>query len=165
LRRFAAGTVLTAIFLTAAAGLATPAAAQLSVDSLIRTLHPADSTTSLEIAVRNDADHAVDVRVEFADWEITDDGSHRFHPVGTLAGSCGGAIAVEPADSAAPGLRLAAGGGASVRVSHSGSAGDICRVMIWFRTDDVPLGDDEGVTFIMRTGVKLYVEPRGSGSR
>jgi hypothetical protein len=130
-----------------------PVAGQLAVDSLVRTFRLADGP-SFEIGVQNMSQHATGVTVEFADWEVTAEGEHRFHPAGSRQGSCGDRLRAEPAR-----LSLAGDAAAVVRLVHTGAEQGACRIMVWLRSDDLPLDDEEGVAFIIRTGVKAYIEP------
>jgi hypothetical protein len=98
------------------------------------------------------------VKVELADWEVLPDGEHRFHPAGSLAGSCGARVVVEPAAA-----RVEGAAAIPFRVSFPGAARERCRIMVWFRTDDIDLDDGEGTTLVVRTGVKVHVEPGPPG--
>jgi hypothetical protein len=135
---------------------AQPASAQeLAVDELVRYVRPANGAVTITIPVRNEAWLPADVVIELGEWEVDATGAHRFHPSGTLGDGCGERLVLELGA-----LRIDAGGEDTVRLTYRGSAADRCRAMVWLRADDgeLPL-DGEEVRLIVRTGVKLYVEP------
>jgi hypothetical protein len=130
------------------------AAAQLVPDSMVRTVRTADMAAGIALRVANTASHDVQVVVEFADWEVDDDGAHRFHPPGTLPGSCGTGVTAAPAAR-----RIAGDEAAAFTIVHADVPVRGCRVMVWFRTDDMPLPGEDGIAFVVRTGVKLHIQP------
>jgi hypothetical protein len=146
-----------ALFLSlfAASAAATPAAisAQLSVEHLVVQLRPADGETSILIPVRNEGAESLVAEIATGDWLVDGEGSHSFHPAGTVADSCGdrlhadvNAVTIEP------------GATVDVRITHDGTATDRCRNIVFFRVTERPLQLD-GAYLIVATGVKVYVEP------
>jgi P pilus assembly chaperone PapD len=133
-----------------------PAAAQISVDSLIVTLEPAAGGASLVIPVANEGELGTSVRVEVQDWEIDAAGEHRFVANGTTPASCGGRLRVSEAA-----FELMPGAVHELRVFHDGPADDRCRNIIFLRASDLDtVLNGEPVTLVISTGVKVFVERR-----
>lgn len=131
-----------------------PAAAQISVDSLIVTLSPQAGGASLAIPVHNDGVYAVRVHVQVRDWLIDDEGRHHFQPNGTTPESCAGRLRV-----ASETLRIGAGETATLRVHHDGGEDDRCRNIVFLRVGDSDIEiDGEAVALVISTGVKVFVE-------
>jgi hypothetical protein len=141
---------------------ATPAAVhgQITVDDLILSLEPADSTVFLVVPFRNETDRSFEVVAELNDWARDEAGGHIFHPLGAGPESCGTRVSV----SGSP-VRVEAGGEASIRLAYAGRSGDRCRVMVWLRTTE-PFMDDaqDSINLIIRTGVKVLVGGDAAGA-
>jgi hypothetical protein len=149
----------TVLFFLLLAGLsaagAAPASAQISVDSLRYTLKPMDGVVTLTLPVHSESSWPTEVVVEIRDYEVEADGRHRFLPLGTVAGSCGGRIEAAPRT-----LTVAPFATAEVVLTFRGGAADRCENIVFLTTharDSDPAGED--VALVIRTGVKLEIRP------
>lgn len=145
--------------------LAAPAAleAQLAVDNLELFVAPARSgPTNTAFTVTNRSTAPVEARVYANDWYRAVDGSNRFiHPdSATHAGRCGERLQLFPSA-----LRLDPGAEATVRITLTGVdslRASSCWAIVFVETVPPPrLAGARQVTYNVRTGVKVYVEPPG----
>lgn len=139
--------------------LAAPAAvhAQISVDELEVYLRPdlAEQKSGV-IRVTNHADKATQVLVELQDWDRDSTGANWFHKLGTLTQSCREKLRVFPMA-----LRIDAHATEPVRISFEGDAAENCWGIVFLQTNDAPTpGSGSSITYVIRTGIKVYVEPR-----
>lgn len=143
-----------------AALLAAPRAAraQLAVDPL--ELHlglAADQRTGI-ITVSNPGTQPVQAKIYLNDWDRTAAGSNRFYPSRALPQSCGAMLDVFPLT-----LRLEPNASQAVRVvlQHADSLRAACWSIVFIETVPLPTSGGTHVSYIMRTGTKVYVEPAG----
>ncbi|HEY6828999.1 MAG TPA: hypothetical protein VI259_19195, partial [Gemmatimonadaceae bacterium] len=159
-RRF---TISAALFVAAigTAADATRAGAQLAVDQLeLRLSMGRGATTASEIF------HAVNasalpahVTISVQDWDRSETGENRYYPLGTLPTSCASHIKVFPAV-----LQLDARSAQTVRVAldSAGSLQHGCYAILFIETPPAPRSSKgDAVTYSLRYGVKVYVEPEG----
>jgi P pilus assembly chaperone PapD len=132
------------------------AAAQISVDELEVFLRPgrgAASTGSLRVT--NDTDKPVQAFVEIQDWDRDDRGANRFFPSGSVAQSCKDRVKVFPMT-----LRLEPKRSETMRVSFEGDSTANCWSIVFIQANEPrPELKKSAITYIIRTGVKVYVEP------
>ena len=136
------------------------AAAQVAVDEL-EVFMKADGTGPRTGVVRvtNPTDRPQQVNIEVQDWDRDEAGANRFHPAGTLPHSCGAKLKVFPLT-----LRIEPGRTETVRVSYEGAPGDGCWAILFLQADDPQRATQRqsSITYVVRTGVKVYVEPSGA---
>lgn len=132
-------------------------AAQIAVDELELFMKP-DGTRprTASIRVTNPTDRPQQVNVELQDWDRDDAGANRFHALGTITQSCGAKLKIFPMT-----LRIEAGRTEVVRVSYEGGAADACWAIVFMQGSDPAqaIQQRSSITYIVRTGVKVYVEP------
>jgi P pilus assembly chaperone PapD len=136
-----------------------PARAQIAVNELEVFLKPAKSAGRVGvIQVSNTADHAVQVIVDVQDWERDLEGKNVFVPIGQARGSCRGAVTAYPTS-----FRLDAGKSVPLRVSYEGSDTVGCWAIVFVQANERPPAVKQShLTYVVRTGVKVYVEPPDS---
>jgi P pilus assembly chaperone PapD len=129
--------------------------AQLTVEQLEVVLVPRAATVST-FGVRNDGKRVVQTSIEFEDWERDERGGNKFFPVGTRAGTCGSLVRVFPSS-----LRLEPGQSGTVRVSLEGgdTLSKACWSVVFVENREPPAAAERQITYTVRTGVKIYVEP------
>jgi P pilus assembly chaperone PapD len=157
----AAGRSLTwAIALLVVVGFPRAARAQLSVDQLEVFLRPdlATQRTGV-IRVTNHGDKAVQVLLEIQDWDRDSTGANQFHPLGKLPHSCRQQLRAFPMA-----LRIDAKATEAVRVSFEGEASAACWGIVFLQSNEPPraTAGQSQITYVIRTGVKVYVEPRNA---
>jgi hypothetical protein len=137
------------------------ASAQLEVDQLELYLVPRSPTGSMRVFnVSNESEKPVQAALTFADWDRAEDGDNRFFPPGTVRESCRDMVRVFPAS-----LRLEPRARQAVRVSLEGA--DSLHTACWsilFLEVNQPASASPGgrqITYVVRTGIKVYVEPEG----
>jgi P pilus assembly chaperone PapD len=149
--------LVTVLALFGVPGLPVGARAQLSVAELEVFLQPeaAASRTGV-IRITNEADQPVQALLEVQDWRRDETGANQFRPLGSVAGSCGGQIEVFPAA-----VRIDAHATEAVRVSFTGTAATSCWAIVFIQANEPPRqpGRQSQVTYVIRTGVKVYVQP------
>lgn len=136
-----------------------PAAAQLAVNRFELALRPGDPAQRTGVvSVRNEGAAGVQANIRIEDWDRAEDGTNRWFPRGTLAGSCGAALDVFPRQ-----LRLEPGAAQSVRVLLSpGAPSDReCWGAVVFETVQPRAVAGREVAYVVRTAVKVYVGPPG----
>jgi P pilus assembly chaperone PapD len=145
--------------LVALALLPVAGAAQVEVENLEVVLRP-DATGRVGlINVRNVGDVALSLSVTMKDWDRAEDGANRYHPLGSIVGSCGTTLSVFPMS-----LRLEPNERQQLRVSLAEDAPtEPCWSIIFISTPPMSRGDSSRVQmlFVSETGVKVYVEPAG----
>ncbi len=140
-------------------GLLVPRAArgQLAVNDLELFLKPTGSSgRSGVIQVSNTTTHPVQVRVDVQDWERDIQGRNVFRPVGTgTSGSCGASLKAYPLS-----FRLEPRRAAPLRVMYEGSDTVGCWGVVFVQTNERPPAVRQShLNYLVRTGVKVYVEP------
>lgn len=155
------GWALRALALVALAALpCSTAAAQLSVDELELFLRPgaAGPRTAL-LRVTNQSDRPVQAQLELQDWDRDETGNNQFHPLGSQGRSCGDRIKVTPGT-----LRLEPRRSETLRVTFEGADTTAnCWTILFLQGDQAPERmQRSGLTYVIRTGVKIYVEPAGT---
>jgi P pilus assembly chaperone PapD len=145
------------------AGALTPRAAraQLTIDQLELQLDPNALDRKIGVfSITNDGTEAVQVALHAEDWDRAPSGENRFFPLGTQPRSCGEKLSVFPLS-----LRLEPGATGQVRVSAEALAGtrDACWQIVFaeLARPPRPAGAQRAVVYVVRTGVKVYVEPSG----
>ena len=143
-----------------ASAFASPAHAQLAVDQV--EMHLAPESPDRRVAlfnVTNESARTVEASLYLEDWDRSETGANRFYKTGTLAGSCGTKLRIFPAS-----ISLAAGASQAVRISLDGadSLAASCWAIAFVETvqrPDAAPRQGHAITYVMRTGVKIYVEP------
>lgn len=136
---------------------ASVADAQLGVDRSEVLIRPAIVTERIGvITVTNASDKVVQAVVKTEDWDRSEDGGNRWFPMGTVKQSCGGRLTVFPLT-----LSLDPGASQSVRLVLADSAVSLtreCWSAVVLETAQPP-AQRGGVSYIVRTAVKVYVQP------
>jgi P pilus assembly chaperone PapD len=148
------------VVLALALGAASPAAAQLGVDRSEIFIRPAVAAERVGvITVTNTGDRAVQAVVKSEDWDRSDVGANRWYKSGTVKGSCGPALTVFPLS-----LSLERGASQSIRLvlddAAAASMSRECWSAVILETVQPP-SQSGGVSYVLRTAVKVYVEPAG----
>lgn len=128
-------------------GLAGPAAAQFSVQPVILEMRVGDSASVATVAVRNESNEAMQLRVYTADFDQPEDGSHRFMEPGTHPRSCAGRLQPYPSDLT---LEPKQAGEVQVRLAPGDST---CWSVVFVQSQS---RQDNGVRIAQRIGVKVY---------
>jgi P pilus assembly chaperone PapD len=134
--------------------------AQLSVDELEIMLRPDRSAQRVgAIRVTNHSEKPVQALMELQDWDRDSTGANRFHPLGTLARSCRDQLKVFPLA-----IRIEAGKTESVRVNFGGDPATSCWGIVFIQANEPPRtsATQSQITYVIRTGVKVYVEPNSA---
>lgn len=139
---------------------AAPASAQLSVDEL-EVFLSADGAPSGVIQVTNETDRPAQVLVQVQDWERDVTGANQFLELGSHERSCRERLQVFPL-----GMRLEPRQTQPLRVTFEGDADASCWNVVFIQTNDPPSPTSAGsqLTYVVRTGVKVYVEPAGAAA-
>lgn len=134
--------------------------AQFAVDQMEIFLapHRADSRGGV-FRVTNNGSAAAQATLQLADWDRDEAGSNQFHAAGTKPGSCGESLRVTPGT-----LRLDPGASQDVTVALVDGAmpSAECWSILFIETVLPPAAmQPRTVSFVLRTGVKIYVVPSG----
>ncbi len=161
--RHASGSVRACLALAWAAGslAASPARAeaQITVDRLEIAFQARPDQPRLGVInVRNDGDRPLQALVKLEDWDRDEDGNNRWHPLGTVDGSCGRVLEVFPLS-----VNLDSGASQAIRVTlDSGVTLDReCWAAAVVETVAPRAADGMGVRYVIRTATKIYVQPDG----
>ena len=135
--------------------------AQLAVGRVELVMPLADRRSrDVAISVRNEAASPVQAIVRLEDWDRAADGANRWYPYGSKkgSGSCGDALSIFP-----QALRLEGGASQFIRVvldSSKAPAGECWAAAV---VETAQAGEHLGqkVTYMIRTAVKIYVQPEG----
>jgi P pilus assembly chaperone PapD len=136
---------------------ATDLAAQLSVDELEVFIDPSSQAGRTGvIRVTNDSDKPVQALLDVQDWNRDATGANQFYKLGTTRGSCSDKLKVFPAS-----VRIDARSSQPVRVTFEGDAAASCWGVVFLQASEPPrpAGTQSSITYIIRTGVKVYVQP------
>ena len=157
----AAGRMLkTAFALSVVMMIPKVAQAQLSVDELEVVLRPDQPGSRTGVMrITNHANKPVQALLEIQDWDRDSTGANRFHELGKVAHSCREQLKVFPMS-----LRIEAGKTESARVTFEGDAKASCWSVVFIQSNEAPRpsGTQSQITYVIRTGVKVYVEPHGA---
>jgi len=137
----------------------TPCSAQIEVETLELTLGVEPERRSGTFLIRNRGQTDIPLTIDFGDWDRDVTGSNRWYALGTTPGSCGDAFEVFPSS-----IRVPAGGEQTVRVSlRNGVESRVCWGAVYVVTppQQAPSGGGVRMEMVVRTAVKLYLEPRG----
>lgn len=135
------------------------AVAQISVDELEVFLRPdrAEQRSGV-IRVTNHADKPVQALLDIQDWDRDSTGANKFHPVGKLPQSCREQLRVFPMA-----LRIDAHKTEAVRIAFEGAPNASCWGIVFIQSNEAPRpAAGSQITYVIRTGIKVYVEPRGA---
>jgi P pilus assembly chaperone PapD len=159
LRRARLGAALAAVLSLAA--LPATVRAQLTIDQLELQLDPRSVDRKIGVfSITNEGTEAVQVALHAEDWDRAESGENRFFPLGSQPHSCGEKLSIFPLS-----MRLEPGASGQVRVSAAGLAAtsDACWQIVFAETarPPRPAGAQRAILYVVRTGVKVYVE--GSG--
>jgi P pilus assembly chaperone PapD len=136
------------------------ASAQLAVDHAELHLVPRGTLEQRVglITVTNEGSTSVQASVRIEDWDRAEDGTNRWYPSGTVAGSCGKALQVFPLS-----VSLQPGASQSLRVTLDSNAvnGRECWGAAVVETVQPPSMTGRAITYVVRTAVKVYAEPAG----
>lgn len=143
------------------AALPATAQAQLTIDQLELQLDPGSVDRKVGVfSITNEGTEAVQVALHAEDWDRAESGENRFFPLGSQAHSCGEKLSIFPLS-----MRLEPGAVGEVRISAAGLVGtsDACWQIVFAETarPPRPAGAQRAILYVVRTGVKVYVE--GSG--
>ena len=135
------------------------ARAQLTVDQTELTLstQPADRRIAV-FNVGNEGREAINVTIEIEDWDRSELGENRFFKSGELARSCSRWLRVFPQS-----IRLEPNQTQGVRVVAEGadSLTQACWSIVFARMILPGAQGGRKLQYVVRTGVKVYVEPPG----
>lgn len=151
-----------ALLLLAALAPVHGATAQIAVDQLEMVFRAEPGNPRLGIInLRNEGDRAVQAVVKLEDWDRSEEGTNRWYPQGTVAGSCGAMLDIFPRS-----VSLEPGAAQAVRITLDSTvtltkecwAAAIVEVA-------QPRQAGTGVMNVIRTATKLYVMPQGLTQR
>lgn len=135
------------------------AAAQISVDQVEVFLAPrlAGRQTAV-VNVSNVGEKPIQATLYMNDWDRDSTGDTRFFPVGQVKNSCKDRIQVFPTA-----LRLEPRSEQAVRVTYTGpdSLASACWNVVFVEMADLQPVQGRVVQYVLRAGVKIYVEPSG----
>jgi P pilus assembly chaperone PapD len=157
-RRARAGLARSFALALPALATAERAAAQISVDDLELFL-VADRAATGVIRVTNESERPAQVLVDVQDWRRDAGGVNEFLPLASHPRSCGPKLQVFPL-----GLRLNPGETQPLRVTFDGEAERSCWNVVFLQANEPPAAGGRAgsqITYVVRTGVKVYVEPAG----
>ena len=137
--------------------LAAPLGAQIAVDRLEIVFHPrgADPRVGV-INLKNEGDKPVQAQVRLEDWNRAEDGTNKWYPQGTLAGSCGTMLQIFPAS-----VNLDPGASQAVRVVMDSAAAPAseCWAAAVVETVQPHVASGRAINYLLRTAVKVYIVP------
>ena len=149
------------VLLALAESAPSPVAAQIAVDELeLRLPLRRGVARSETFHTVNPSTQPAQVTISVQDWDRSEGGENRYYPLGTLPTSCASHIKVFPSV-----LQLDARSVQTVRVALD-SADALprgCYAILFVETPPPPKGArGDAVTYSLRYGVKVYVEPDGA---
>ena len=133
---------------------------QLSVDELelmLRPEQPAQRTSVFRVT--NNTGSPIQAMLDVQDWNRDENGVNKFAPLSSAAGTCGEHLKVFPLS-----IRIDAHGTEAVRVTFDGPAQQSCWGIVFVQANEPPPPPEKKsqITYVMRTGVKIYVEPENA---
>ena len=149
-----------AMVAVALAVTASPARAQLEVENLEVFLRPDAAGRVGTVTMRNVGSDAITLSSEFMDWERDLAGTNQYLPLGTTRGSCRNTLSVFPAA-----LRIEPGQTQQVRVVLADDApATVCWSLLTLSQAPQMVSDSGAVQLqvVVKTGIKIYVEPAGA---
>jgi P pilus assembly chaperone PapD len=141
-------------------GAAAPLKAQLEVNRLELQLRPTIARPiTTTILVRNRDASATTAQIHIEDWDRLANGTNRFLPAGTVAGSCGPRLQAFPTT-----LSLAPGDSQAVRLTWTPDSSGVPAAECWAivfieQPPPPPRRGGSALAVQVRTGVKVYVTP------
>lgn len=153
------GAALAAAILGVLALAPAAASAQISVDQVEVYLAPRLSGRQTAVVnVSNVGDKAIQATLYTNDWDRDSVGDTRFFPVGQVKNSCRDQIQIFPTA-----LRLEPRSEQAVRITYTGpdSLRDACWNVVFVEMADLQPVQGRVVQYVLRAGVKIYVEPAG----
>jgi P pilus assembly chaperone PapD len=135
------------------------AVGQLAVDHVEVALAPQPGGQRIGlITVRNEGTKPVQAVLRLEDWDRAEDGNNRWYALGTMPGSCGEMLHLFPLA-----LALDPGASQSVRVQLDSAAAPQreCWAAAVVETAQPHIVSGRSVTYLVRTAVKIYVQPQG----
>jgi P pilus assembly chaperone PapD len=146
------------VLLGIACSLASPARvahAQLAVDQVDLVFERGARMPSRQaFTVTNNGKKTAQADILLADWDRDSVGNNRFYPYGTLAGSCGRALSIDPASAS---LDSGASQLVQVRVDTAALPRGECWAVAFVQSRLPSARRGSHFNLIVRTGVKLYV--------
>lgn len=134
--------------------------AQLSIDQIDLVFERGRAMPlGQAFTVTNKGKAAAQAQISLADWDRDSLGNNRFYDYGTIPGSCGRALSLEPAAA-----RLDSGASQLVQI-HVDTAAlprQECWAVAFVQTVIPSTRKGSRFNYVMRTGVKLYVVPTGA---
>jgi P pilus assembly chaperone PapD len=131
--------------------------AQLAVNRVELSLRPhARDQRIAVIGVKNEGAQPVQAVVRLEDWDRSSDGTNQWYRYGTRTGSCDKMLSVFPLA-----LSLEPGATQSIRVALDSAAAPNAECWAAAVVETVQPGMNGGqrVNYVLRTAVKIYVEP------
>lgn len=137
-----------------------PMSAQLLVDPLeVVVLTAGANRVSASFSLANTSDNPVQATIKREDWDREPNGDNRFLPAGTSGSSCGAMLSVSPLS-----IRIDPHSSRIVRLGVQNAAALKKECWDIFFVEEVPQRASAGgnsLQYIFRTGVKVYVAPKG----
>src|ERR1700680_944495 len=137
-----------------------PASAQLLVDPLEVTIVAAGTNrVPASFSVSNTSDEAVQASITRSDWDRAENGDNRFLRPGSSGTSCGANLSVSPLS-----IRVEPHTSRVIRLAVQSGAAVTKECWDIFFVEGVPKrasAKGNSLQYIFRTGVKVYVAPRG----
>lgn len=136
-----------------------PARAQISVDQVEVFLAPGlPNRQTAVVNVANVGDKPIQATLYINDWDRDLTGDTRFFPVGQVTQSCRDRVQIFPTA-----LRLEPRSEQAVRITYSGpdSLRQACWNVVFVEMADLQPVQGRVVQYVLRAGVKIYVEPAG----
>lgn len=151
-----------ALLLLAALAPVQDATAQIAVDQLEMVFRAEPGNPRLGIInLRNEGDRAVQAVVKLEDWDRSEEGTNRWYPQGTVAGSCGTMLDIFPRS-----VSLEPGAAQAVRITLDSTVALTAECWAAAIVEVAqPRQPGTGVQNVIRTATKLYVMPDGLTQR
>jgi P pilus assembly chaperone PapD len=130
---------------------------QLTVNRMELLMRGTAGERDAIIGVRNETSTAVQAVVRLEDWDRSADGTNRWYAYGSRAGSCGRALSIFPLS-----VNLEPGASQSLRLTIDSAA--VPPTECWAAAvieSVVEPRPDQHLTYVLRTAVKIYVDPPG----
>ncbi|MDQ8155306.1 MAG: hypothetical protein P3B98_11660 [Gemmatimonadota bacterium] len=148
----------TAVVAAASLLLAARATAQLSVEDLelrFVSVPGGKAPAAQTFRINNTGDQPLQATISIADWDRAESGQNRYFTAGSQASSCTAHMGVFPMV-----LRLEPHSSEDVRVALKDGVGAACHSILFVETPPPPpSARGASITYRLRYGVKVYVEP------